>query len=521
MIMKQQERAKKRMPLLVPVLPVLFMATYLWAAWYYGDVLHMARERSFWVADGEQMKFLLSQEFGGLWFIGRMMMQLFRYPWLGALPLALMVTWSTWCIGYGLRLGPRMRWLQYLPAGGMMLWIAYEGVNLFYENEAGAIMGIPFCATVILTVWSVMIAGFSRKKAPAVIGLPHDETPWQNMAQLLTVVLIFGIQAVVTEVWRPYTRVIARMNVCLLDNDWHGIMTTARKNADLSYRPIAADYAIALVRTGQICDRMYDIRMDYDSIYIHGRNSIPTNNVLPLYQEDCDYHAGFMQTCIHHAMERVTMIGPNIHSMELLTKCALMTGETEVARKYLRILRDVPFESGFVKKYSAYADNPEMVEIDPEMASIHELEPIHDSFENSYQQPVFLGYNAVLTEGRSRNALLNSLAVNIYSKSMPAFMMRTQPLEGTLPPENVADALCLMAGKDPGIMQRFPQLQFRQQKLAGFVEAAKPYMKDRPQWARELFGKHKGYYPYYYFFGNLKATRKTNNKTESSTAGVN
>lgn len=517
----QTTTKEKKQPLLLPVLPLLFIATYLWAAWYFGDVLRMARERSFWVASTEQMEFLLSQEFGGLWYVGRLMLSLFRYPWIGALLPATMITWGTWCLGYGMRLTARWRWIQYLPVGAYLLWMAYEGVNLFFEHESGKILGIPLCATIILTIWAIMIASFSRKKSPAIITIPKDETALQNRMQLLMIVTVFATHVVVDKVWRPYTRVIASMNVSMLNSDWQGMMETARENADLSYRPIAANYAIALVNTNQICERLYDIRMDYDAMFIHNRSSEGIVLELSLYQEDCDYYAGFIQTCIHHAMERITMIGPNIHSMELLTKCALMTGEWEVAKKYLRILKDVPFEKEFVEKYSAYVGKPETVNADKEMAFIRQLEPIHDSFENEYQQPVFLGYNATLTEGRSKNALMNSLAVCMYSKSMPAFMMRTQPLEGTMPPENVADALCLMTSKDPDIMRRFPNLQYRHQKLATTLGEMKPYMKDRPGFARELFPKYKGYYPYYYFFGNLKATRKSQKNEGSSTAGVN
>ena len=519
--MKQKNTTKDRQSFMIPMLPLLFLATYLWAAWYYGDVLRMAWERSFWVADAEQMDFLLSQEYGGLWYIGRLLLSLFRYPWVGALVFALLTTWSTWCLGYGMRLTARWRWIQYLPLGAYMSWLAYEGVNLFYENEGGMIMGIPFCTTVILTIWAVMIASFSRKKAPAIIGTNKDEKPVENYMQLAAILLAFGAQGVITEVWRPYTRVIAKTSVGVINKDWQGIMETARKNAEMSYRPIAAHYAIALVNTNQICERLYDIRMDYDDVYIHREGNAVNSHTLNLYQEDCDYYAGFVQTCIHHAIERITMIGPNVHSMELLTKCALLTGEWEVAKKYLRILRDVPFEKEFVEKYSAFIGKPEMVNNDNEFAFIRQFEPINDSFENMYQQPVFLGYNAALTEGRSRNALLNSLAVCMYSKAMPAFMMRTEPLQGTLPPENVADALCLMVSKDQSITQRFSGLQFRQQKLASIVTEMKPYMKDRPKYAKELFPRYKGYYPYYYFFGNLKATRKTKDSDSSSTAGVN
>ena len=39
--------------------------------------------------------------------------------------------------------------------------------------------------------------------------------------------------------------------------------------------------------------------------------------------------------------------------------------------------------------------------------------------------------------------------------------------------------------------------------------------------AYELFGKYKGYYPYYYFFGNLKATKKGYTGLSTSNSGVN
>lgn len=507
-----------RLPVL-PVLSIMFVLTYVWAAWYYGDVLRMARERSFWVASTDEMDFLLGKEFGGLWYLGRLGLQLFRFPWLGGLVVALTVTVGTWCLGYSMRLSAKWRWIQYLPAGAYMLYIAYEGINLFFENEGGIILGIPFCIVLILLIWTALIASFSRKKMPALVGRPKDETWQQNWVQVLVLAVIFGAQAAWTELARPYTRVIARMNVCLLNSDWRGIMDVARANADISHRPIAAMYAIALVETEQIADRMYDIRLDYDSLYLHGQSGEHSLS-LCLYQEDCDYYAGFVETCIHHAIERVTMIGPNIHSLELLTKCSILRGETEAAYKYLRILKDVPFEGDFVRKYMAYAGDSAMVADDPEMAMIRRLEPIHDSFENDYQQPTFMGYNLALREGRSKNALLNSLACCIYTKVMPAFLMRTEPLQGQTPPENVCDALCLMATKDPGIMKRFNGLDLHYTLMRSRIAEMRPYMKDRPKYARELFPKFKGYYPYYYFFGNLKATKKKSDSASSS-AGVN
>ena len=517
----QQNAQKKYHSLpIIPVLPILFVLTYLWAAWYFGDVLRMARERSFWVPSTEEMEFLLQQNFGWGWSLGRLLIMPMRYPWAGALIPAVLITLGTWLTGYVLRLKGNLRFLEYIPAGLYFSWMTYEGINWFHENEKGMIFAVPFFVVLLLAVCAIAVAFITRGSAvPALVRKPKDETSMQNWLQVGMLVLIFGGCALFDHFQRPYTRVMAREDVCMLNQDWQGIMKVARDNATLSYRPIAAKYAIALVETNQICERLYDIRLDYDSLYLHSQNGKHCME-LNMYQEDCDYYAGFMETCIHHAIERNTMIGPNIRSLELLTKCAIMRKEWENAYRYLRILRDVPFEGSFVDKYTKYVGDTAVIKNDPEMALIMELEPIHDSFENNYQQPTFLGYNLALMEGRSKNALMNSLAVCMYTKLMPAFMMRTAPLQGSTPPENIADALCLMTAKDASIPSRFAGLEYRMSQLQSSLTAMKPYLSDRPGNARMLFDTYKGYYPYYYFFGNLKATKKRNTDASSS-AGVN
>jgi hypothetical protein len=59
------------------------------------------------------------------------------------------------------------------------------------------------------------------------------------------------------------------------------------------------------------------------------------------------------------------------------------------------------------------------------------------------------------------------------------------------------------------------------QRFVNFLRAVQPYMQDRPRGGVELFDQYRGYYPYYYFFGNLKATRKRDTNEASSAAGVN
>ena len=500
--------------------PIFFVLTWLWAAWYYGSVFHISREYSFWVADLRMMDFVLSCPYGGVRYLGRAMLQLYKYPWLGGLLLALMLTAGSWLTGYCMRLRPSWRAIQYLPALLYMAVVTWHGLDVFFEARTGFIFGIPFVALDVLCVWALIIRSFSRKPAPAFIGIPKDETPRQNRMQL--VVIAVAMAAIIGfDMWkRPYVRVICHLLDMEYRQDWAGIQKLARANAKMSNRPMACSYAIALVQTGQIGERLYDIRLDYDSLHIHGVDGYH-NNASGLYVPEGNYFGGFIESSLHASMEQMVMTGPTIRLLKLMTKCALMREEWELADKYLTTLRRVPFESAFCKKYGSMVRHVDLVNSDKEMSLIRMTEPLHDSYENQYQQPLFLGYNLVLTEGRSNNALINSLSVCLYTKLIPQFVERLEPIAGTTPPSIIMDGILLAETKNPGLSQHFKGLNYRQPQLQSFLERTRPYMSDRPGFAYKLFSQYKGYYPYYYFFGNLKATRKGYTSLSSSNSGVN
>ncbi len=504
----------------IPALPCFFLLTWLWAAWYYGSVFSISREYSFWVPDPRIMNFILNQPYGFLRYIGRALLQLYYYPWLGGLLLALMLTACSWLVGYCMRLKASWRAIQYLPALTYMAVVTWHGLDIFFEARTGFIFGIPFLALDVLCIWALIIRSFSRKPAPAFIRIPTDETPRQSCIQLALITV--SMAAIIGfDLWqRPYVRVICSLLEMEYRQDWTGIQKLARKNAKMSNRPMACSYAISLVQTGQIAERLYDIRLDYDSLHIHGMDW-QHNNASCLYVPEGNYYGGFIETSQHACMEQMVMTGPTIRLLKLQTKCALMRGEWELAEKYLRLLSLVPFEGEFCKKYGAMVRRADLVGADREMALIRLTEPLHDTFENQYQQPLFMGYNLMLVEGRSREALINSLIVCLYTKLMPQFVERLEPLIGTTPPSIIMDGIMLAENKNPGISKHFTGLNFRQPQLQSFLENTRPYMKDRPGFAYELFPRYQGYYPYYYFFGNLKATKKGYTSLSSSNSGVN
>lgn len=487
----------------VPALGLFALAVWAWAAWWMGDVFHVAREYSFWAPSATLMRFEQGVGGGWLWSVGRMLLTAYKWPWLGGLLLTLLLVGTTWMLS---RLLPqKAKALAFVPAAAYMCGVAYLGFDLYFETETGRIMALPAVAFVVVSAVSLSVR---RHPVPSMPSL-----------NIIPALLAVALPVLLSLYLRPEVRVVTTMQTALEQQDWDKMQERARADADLSYRQIAAYYAIALVQRGNLMNNLFDIRMDYDEPYMHSFNRQP-DHALNYYQADCDLYAGLVLTSIHHAMERLTMCGPTLHTLKLLTKGALLRSEWECARKYLRILRTVPFESTFVEKYEPMLYRTDLVDADPEFAAIRKLEPLHDIMENNLIQPAFLGYNAALVEGRSQQALYNSLAVNIYTKAMPAFIMRCQALQGQSLPTLVGEALGVMSGKYPELMQQYPGLDLYQQRFAAFVSNVRPYMTDRAQYARELFSTYKGYYGYYYFFGNLKATRKRSDHS-TSRQGVN
>ena len=331
--------------------------------------------------------------------------------------MAFLLTVGTWLVGYCWRLKAKWRSIQYLPALAYMGTVTYLGLDIFFEAETGYILGIPFLTVLVLAICGIMIRSFSRKKVHALFAVPADETQRDNLFQL--VVCIVGFAAIIgfNEWKRPYVRVITQLAAMEQEQDWEGIQRVARAHSYQSNRPMACMYAIALVHTEQIAYRMYDIRLDYDSLYIHGKDGTH-NNASNMYIPEGSYHGGFSESCMHSCMEQMVMEGPSLRLMKLYIKSALMRGEWELCRKYLRILSDVPFESAFCGKYGAMVGNDSLVNADPEIAKIRLTEPLHDIFESMYQPPLFMGYNLSLVEGRSVNALYNSLCVCLDRKSV-------------------------------------------------------------------------------------------------------
>ena len=502
---------------------LFFLLSWAWASWWMGDVLRIAYERSFFAANATLMHWLWQQSFGSLWIVGRALLTLYRWPLVGGLLVAVLLTAGSWLIGYCLRLPRRWRWAQYVPAGAWMLWTAWAGLDLFYMHEPGRILGIPFLALVVCAADAFVIWTFKRRRPIRPSSTEKDEQgkPIFYILYFIFILCLFSLPCLLLSLRHPYVRQLTHMQVQLMHEDYEGMSQTAHAHPERSYRPLAAYYAIALARTGHLTDQLFDIRLEFDTLRIHEYGGHPDQG-MNYYLVDCDYQSGLIRPAMHRAMEELTMDGPSLFTLKHLIRMALIESDWALARKYMHVLSKVPFEGDFLARYEPMLDHPERVSADLEMSSIMKTMPITDAFENQFERPCFLGYFAVVGAGKTVETLNQSIMANLYSKRMPDFLARCQMFVGTTPPRSIAEGLITQSNKNPAILQAFPQLQMDAQRFASFIRVASPYMKDRERGGDELFEQYRGYFPYYYFFGNLRATRKADeSKMETSKSGVN
>lgn len=511
----------------------LFAVLWAWAWLWWGDVLWVAQERSFFAFDTQLMEFALCQHAGWLKVAGRALLALAAWPWLGGFVMASLLTLialSVATILKRLSLQPTVAdILAALIPIAMIACYTHISYGTFFFAETGWFFGIPLLVAVIVLVAALFCIPLRAKDSKGPKSLEDPKA--FNILRLSYCLPFVCLCAIIyyEKEFKPHLRPTAAMERYYANNDWQGIINTANENAKVSCRPMAAYYAIALVQTNQLMSRLFDIRFEYDDPFLTDWSGKEVQSS-PYYVAECDMHAGLLQFAYHKAMEEITMNGPTKHGLKILCQVATMRHEHKVADKYLSMLERTTGTSDFTRQWRTYNTDTLALESDPNIVSIRQLEPIHDSFETMYTEPAFLGYNLSLYEGRSQRALINSIAVCLYTKLMPPFLERAQYLDVNSITQNkvIADALALQSLKKPEILQILPNLQMNQQHVQGFISQMKIVgatgnTEERMPFAEDLFEQGRGFYPYYYYFGNLRATTKDAAKRYgySSNSGVN
>lgn len=486
-----------------------FVLLYVFCAWTYGDVFAWTEQNSFVAFDTASMKHLTDRPLGHVYWAGRVLLCLYRYPAAGALLLAAILTGTAWTLNSLLRVPAPWRGLAFLLPAGELAYFVSRGIWLYYRGEPGIVFAWPLLVWAALGVALLLsrlprrlkgraLAG-ARAAAPSAAASGHASGTSRALRPVLVVVVVLGGLNLGTAHWAENTVVAARMQRGVERADWDG-MVDAALSVRRPSRTIAAYYAIALTQKGQLLERLFELPFDYP-----GAESDTLGGAAEQgnYTPDASFFAGLINTSNQTAMELMVHGGPRVCLLKRMALCSLLNGERALAEKYFRVLEEVPFESGFVERYRPMLADTTLMEADATLARVRELYPAEDIFSQRYRLPTFLGYNIGLTSG-SNPTLVTSLATCLYSKDMASVLLRT-PLLRTRQslPICALQAIAIAARKQPELLRQYPEVNsFIRNEVEAFLREAAPYSKDKKKLRSELKKKWLGTYMYYYYCEN-------------------
>lgn len=509
-----RERNGLKMLANAPFFLLSWLLFTLFGACVYGDVFYMCEQYGFFAFDRTLMQHLLDTPFGWYVCLGRMLLLSFKWPLLGAVLWGGILALITRLTAYTFRLPARFRALSLLPAAGIVMTLLHKDLNLYYHDEPAFAFLLPLTVLFLLLLTAAGRRLYTRFTRPAAPATQPDLAV--RIAQPLLLIATVACLSAGAFMFKENVLLTARMQRLMQQQDWDSIIETALK-AKAPSRPVAAYYAMALVHTDGLNDRLFDIHYQYPRLNIR-KNGQPDLGG-ELYQHDANFHAGLIQTSYHNALEYQLMNGTSIDKLKRLFLCSLLSNEQSLAEKYLHILRQVPFENAFCTNYAPILADRSLLASDPELSRVLELSPTEDAFEADFQAPLFLGYNVVRRTGRSSRALEASLAACLYAKLVPAAVERAGSLGGRAP-KSVEEAAAYYATQHPDMLKgsRFSPIILN--RMQNFFNESRNLKADKREKARLLKDNYHDFYPYYYFYENLPEA-DTPQQTQENKGSVN
>lgn len=495
-------------------LMILFI--YACCTWLYGDVFQRAQQECYVSADAERMVFVLRQPLGEFYWLMRYAMLIFKNVWVGGLVLTILLVGSACCLSRILGLSRRWKLLTFLLPLATLSYLIWRGLRIYFLDEPSLVIGIP-AVVFVFTALGACIASFVRKSVGS-SQVSHKHSHWFPVVTMVVVcITLFSC----TRLYRENDVACARMQNLMWKADWESMADEAL-SVSRGTRVTAAYYAVALVQQEQLLEHIFDFAFDYpqDGINLADKGQTEAG----LYEADCNFYAGLVNSAYRSAMERHVMAGPSISNYKRLALCSIINGEMNLAKRYMKALEEVPFESDFVDRYGPMIDNPKLIVEDPELVKVLHLAPRETTYEQNFRRPVFLGYNVGLSYG-SDQTLITSIAATLYSKDLLRFMNMASVLRqktGGRLPAIVRQAIMIYSMTHEEVKNVFPEVCNDRVMLSNFhafVAEAKPYLKDKAELRKQLKQNWLGTYYYYYYCENNEPYQVR--KANSSAGGVN
>lgn len=189
----------------------------------------------------------------------------------------------------------------------------------------------------------------------------------------------------------PNFRAEIKMNHHMERLEWRKALDVAKAQKQTPTRLIVLNKNLSLLKLGKAGDEMFR--------YLDGGESPKSPLQVRLMQvggKMLYYHYGRMNFCYRWCLEDAVEYGWKVDYLKYMVRTSLISGEPDLAMKYIRTLKKTLFYRGWAEKYEKMANNPELIAKDREMASILPLYQYKDQLDgdNSLVEIYLLNYFA-------------------------------------------------------------------------------------------------------------------------------
>lgn len=165
-----------------------------------------------------------------------------------------------------------------------------------------------------------------------------------------------------------------RIDINMDENNYGKAIEAARALEETPTRTISLHTHAALFHSNLAGDSLFSFRQG-DAEY---NSPMPNLALRTTMSRNLLYRFGRINDCYRWSMEDMVEYGPKVEYLKYLSKCALLNGEYNLARRYLHLLSKTMFHKDWAAKYLDYADHPEKMDKDAEFSSIRPLMAYND-----------------------------------------------------------------------------------------------------------------------------------------------
>ena len=506
-----------------PALPqnvCLFLALWAFCGGIYGDVFHMCEQWNYMAFDRVLMQDVIDLWYAPVALAGKFLLLSFRFPVLGGLVMSAMLTLFVWLFNYVFGLKGWWRLLGTLPVWGWLGWLVSLRLNIYFQYDSSLVFYVPFVALVVVALAAVIVRLSSKRHLQRLFAVRKDEGRRSQWLNWTVTVLLFVALWGDASVFHQDTIVTTKMQGQMQRQQWNEMIDAALACKQPT-RPVAAYYIIALAQTDQLTNKMFDIFYQYPKIFLKTRTDDYQLGI-DLYEADCSFFSGLVNTSYHMNMEHVVTSGPMIYRYKEMCLAAIVNKEMKLAEKYLAIIGKMPFENDFVERYRPMLYDYALVENDPMLSKVIDVLADVATFEQGFKPPVFVGYYVSLPSGHSRRQLINSIMACLYTKNLKEALPRVMYLaQQESLPGNIEEALLLNELKNPQMNLK----QFNPYTVAKTKEMLNEAHKYESLSSKEKGAKLRkdfmGLYSMYYFYQQVPDDNYNDGKATQKGAGVN